>query len=181
MQKRKLTLMLLLAIGLVWLSTTTAVFAHGATIAYETRNTTVVEIQATFDTGEPMAHGQVAIFAPDDPLNPWQTGTCDEQGRFSFVPDPSKPGTWEIQVRQAGHGDIVYVEITDEQSGEVAAMNASLAGGATVSQSQQPGSNGYTPLQIVLMGGCVTWGFVGTALFFAKRKQKQEKNNDAHS
>ena len=178
MQKRKLTFMLLLAIGLAWLSTTTAVFAHGATIAYETRDATVVEIQATFDTGEPMAHGQVAIFAPDDPLNPWQTGTCDDQGRFSFVPDTSKPGTWEIQVRQAGHGDIVYVEIENEQASDTPSMNASPDGGATVGQSQ-PGSGGYTPLQIVLMGGCVTWGFVGTALFFAKRKQ--EKDTHAHS
>jgi hypothetical protein len=31
------------------------------------------------------------------------------------------------------------------------------------------GSTGYSPLQMVVMGGCVVWGLIGTALFFASR------------
>jgi nickel transport protein len=53
-------------------------------------------------------------------------------------------------VRQAGHGDMVHIPIGE--------------GMATT------GGTGYTPLQIVLMGACVAWGFVGTALFFSRRQ-----------
>ncbi|MEE9618360.1 MAG: carboxypeptidase regulatory-like domain-containing protein, partial [Anaerolineae bacterium] len=92
--------------------------------------------------------GQVTVYAPDDPSTPWLTGVCDEDGRFIFTPDPSKPGTWDVQVRQSGHGDMVHIPI-----GEDVAMT---------------GTTGYTPLQVVLMGACVVWGFVGTALFFLR-------------
>jgi nickel transport protein len=85
-----------------------------------------------------------------DPSTPWLTGTCDEEGRFSFTPDPSKPGTWDVQVRHAGHGDMVHIVIGKE--------------GVTAQ-----GDSGFNPLQIVLMGICVVWGFVGTALFFSRR------------
>jgi nickel transport protein len=134
---------ILLALGI-----TATAFAHGAKIEYTI--SMAVEIRAAYDTGEPMAGGQVAVYAPDDPSAPWLTGVCDEEGRFTFVPDPSKPGTWDVQVRQSGHGDMVHIPI-----GEDVAM---------------VGSTGYTTLQIVLMGACVVWGFVGTALFFSRRK-----------
>ena len=143
--KRKLLvalLALLLAVG-----TTATAFAHGASIAYTINMT--VEIQATYDTGEPLAGGQVTIYAPDDPSTPWLTGVCDEEGRFTFTPDPSLPGTWDVQVRQSGHGDIIHIPI-----GEGVAVT---------------GGGGFTTLQVVLMGACVVWGFAGTALFFARK------------
>ncbi len=138
-----LPLALLLALGL-----TARAFAHGARIEYTI--SMAIEICAAYDTGEPMAGGQVTVYAPDDPSTPWLTGVCDEEGRFTFVPDPSKPGTWDVQVRQSGHGDMVHIPI-----GEGVAMT---------------GSTGYTTLQIVLMGVSVVWGFVGTALFFSRRR-----------
>ena len=131
----------LLALGLAATAS-----AHGVKIEYQIN--VAVEVLAAYDTGEPMAGGQVAVYAPDDPSTPWLTGVCDEEGRFTFTPDPAKPGTWDVQVRQAGHGDMVHIPI-----GEDVAMS---------------GSTGYTPLQIVLMGACVVWGFVGTALFFSR-------------
>ena len=134
---------LLLALGL-----TATAFAHGAKIEYTI--SMAIEIHAAYDTGEPMAGGQVAVYAPDDPSTPWLTGVCDEEGRFTFTPDPSRPGTWDVQVRQSGHGDMVHIPI-----GEDVVMS---------------GSTGYTPLQIVLMGASVVWGFVGTALFFSRRR-----------
>jgi len=143
--KRKLLVplfTLLLAMG-----TTATAFAHGASVAYTINMT--VEIQATYDTGEPLAGGQVTVYAPDDPSTPWLTGVCDEEGRFTFTPDPSLPGTWDVQVRQSGHGDIVHIPI-----GEGTAVT---------------GGGGFTTLQIVLMGACVVWGFAGTALFFARK------------
>ncbi|MDY7078488.1 MAG: carboxypeptidase-like regulatory domain-containing protein [Chloroflexota bacterium] len=144
-------LALLLVIGL-----TMPAFAHGAKIEYTISMT--VEIRAVYDTGEPMGGGQVTVYAPGDPTTPWLTGVCDEEGRFTFTPDPSQPGTWDVQVRQSGHGDMVHIPI-----GEEVAMARGF---------------GYTPLQIVLMGVCVVWGFVGTALFFSRSRAG---GPDAHS
>ena len=142
-------LSVLLFVMLLALSLTGVVYAHGARIEYTL--STAVELVATYDTGEPMAGGQVTIYAPDDPATPWLTGVCDDQGRFAFTPDPDKPGTWDVQVRQAGHGDIVHIPIGE---GEVPVA----------------GTGGNTVLQIVLMSACVIWGFIGTALFFMRRR-----------
>lgn len=130
------------------LALSSPVYAHGAKIEYTVGMT--VEIFAAYDSGEPMAGAQVIVYAPDDPSTPWLTDLCDDEGRFSFVPDTDKTGTWDIQVRQAGHGDIVHIPIG------VAAAGA--------------GGEGNTPLQIVLMAICVVWGSIGTALYFSRRK-----------
>jgi len=138
-----LALTLLLALG-----PTPRALAHGAKIEYTI--SMAVEIRATYDTGEPMDGGQVTVYAPDAPSIPWLEGVCDKDGRFIFTPDPSRPGTWDVQVRQAGHGDMVHIPIGEEMA--------------------MTGGTGYTPLQIVLMGVCVVWGFVGTAFFFSRRR-----------
>jgi len=121
-------------------------YAHGADIEYTV--STEVEIVGTYDTGGPMGGGQVTIYAPNDAVKPWQTGTCDAEGKYSFTPAPDIPGTWDVQVRLAGHGDIVHIDV---------------AGGASSGGS-------YTALQIVLMSICVGWGFAGTALYFKRKR-----------
>ncbi len=136
---------LLLALALVATAS-----AHGARITYTLETT--VTIQATYDTGEAMAGAQVVVYAPDDPATPWRTGTCDEEGRFTFAPDPERPGTWDVQVRQAGHGDIVHIPV----------------GGGVVTA-------GMSPLQMAVTGGAVLWGLVGTALFFMRRPRQPEE------
>ena len=123
------------------------VAAHGARIAYSLD--TVVTIQAAYDSGEPMAEAQVVVYAPNDPATPWLTGMADENGRFSFTPDPTLPGTWDVQVRQAGHGDIVHIPV----------------GGG----SGAAASGGFSTTQIVVMSASVMWGLVGTALYFSRR------------
>ena len=130
------------------LALTVTASAHGARIEYTI--SMAVEIVATYDTGSPMAGGQVTVYAPDDPATPWLEGVCDEGGRFVFTPDRTKSGTWDVQVRQAGHGDMIHIPI-----GEDVPMT---------------GGGGYSPLQIVLMSVCVMWGFVGTALFFSRNR-----------
>jgi len=124
------------------------VYAHGAKIEYKVGMT--IEIVAAYDSGEPMSGGQVTVYAPDDPSTPWLTGVCDDAGYFSFTPDTTLTGTWDIQVRQAGHGDIVHIPVGTEAAGS--------------------GSGAFTPLQIVLMAACVIWGSIGTALFFSRRR-----------
>lgn len=123
--------------------------AHGVEIDYTER--TAVEITARYDSGDPMAGAQVAVFAPDNPAEPWLTGVCDDLGRFYFVPDPQIPGLWEVQVRQAGHGALVRVE----------------AGESGVAP---PAAAGLTTAQKVLMAAAVIWGLIGTALFFSRRR-----------
>ena len=124
-------------------------YAHGARIDYTVDME--IEIIATYDSGEPMAAAQVVVYAPDDLSTPWLTGVCDEEGRFSFTPDSSRPGTWDVQVRQAGHGDIVHIPVGE---------------GGTTSGS----SGGYSAGQIVLMSVCVIWGIAGTALYMLRRR-----------
>jgi len=124
-------------------------YAHGADIEYTV--STEVEIVATYDTGTPMDGGQVTIYAPDDPATPWDdpgTGLCDAEGKYTFTPDPAIPGTWYVQVSKARHGGDFYVNVAEGSSG----------GGS------------LSALQIVLMAVCVAWGFVGTALYFKRRR-----------
>ncbi len=123
--------------------------AHGAKIEYTVNM--AIELVATYDNGEPMAGAQVVVYAPDDPSTPWLTGVCDDDGRFTFIPDTSRPGTWVVQVRQAGHGDMVHIPVGQDM----------------VATS---GVGGFGVLQIVLMSACVIWGFVGTALYFSRRR-----------
>jgi nickel transport protein len=142
------------------------VAAHGSNISYTTGP--AVALVAQFDNGAPMAGAQVTIYAPDDPVNSWMTGTCDAEGRFTFMPDPERPGNWEVQVRQSGHGDIVVIPIgaeTDVATG----MGEGVTRYAPAMQTAG-GAGGYTPLQLLIMGASVVWGCVGTALFFINRK-----------
>jgi len=71
----------------------------------------VIEFQSTFSTGEPFAGATVEIFAPNDADTPWQVLTTDEEGRFSFVPDETIQGDWEISIEQEGHADYWTVPV----------------------------------------------------------------------
>ena len=139
-----------------------------------------IEIRATYDIGDPMSEAQVVIFAPNDLGNPWKTGKTDESGSFTFTPDLSIPGTWGVQVRLAGHGQMVHIEITGdeastlesdaeemqagEKTAELRGANAGAGSGST------PVGTGFTTMQIVIMAASVVWGCIGTALFFARRR-----------
>jgi len=142
----------LVALGVValGLAAPLPVSAHGVNLEYTSDVT--IEITARYDSGTPMADAQVTVYAPDDDTTPWLTGVCDEEGRFSFVPDTSMPGTWDVQVRLAGHGGIIHIPV---------------GGGTTAAD----GVGGFTHLQIGLMSACVVWGAVGTALYFSRRRK----------
>ncbi len=71
-----------------------------------------LEFTSTFSTGEPVEEAQVLIYAPDNPDKPWGELTTDETGSFSFTPDASIPGDWEIRIeKDLGHGDIWTVPV----------------------------------------------------------------------
>lgn len=141
---------------LALLSVPEKVLSHGANIQY--RETSAISIQAKYDDNTPMANAQVVIYAPSDRATPWQKGVTDSEGNFSFVPDtnPQNIGDWDIKVRQSGHGDITSIPVGQD--------------GLTVASTQLASANGYSTLQKMVMGAAVGWGFVGTALFFARSK-----------
>jgi nickel transport protein len=163
--------------------------AHGVLLEYEA--TSAYEIMATYDSGQPMAAAQVAVFSPDNPSEPWMTGMTDTEGRFLF--SPPSPGNWEVQVRQAGHGDLVVVPVAEtaiaagatapdapaaEADTETAAEDA--AAGTMVAQAPTASTRGssdrtFTGLQKGLMAGSVVWGLVGTALFFSQQRPAKDR------
>ena len=126
--------------------------AHGVKIEYGEAEG-AVGIVAKYDSGEPMANAEVVVYAPDDRQTVWLTGKCDEEGRFAFFPKASVWGTYDIQVRQAGHGEMIHVEINED---------GKVVGG---------GSSGYSTTQIVIMAICVIWGVIATALYFSNRRK----------
>jgi nickel transport protein len=134
--------------------------AHG--VVLEQSRGEAVEVAAEYDTGEPMSEGQVVVYPPDESSEPWATGTTDEEGRYAFMPDESKPGTWSVQVRQAGHGANIAVEVGEQETGE-GSDEDSVA-------TERTSSVGGSPLQTLLMAALGLWGFVGTALFFRSRR-----------
>jgi len=141
---------------LALLSGSEKVLAHGANIQY--KETSAIAIQAKYDDGTPMANAQVVIYAPSDRATPWLKGETDSQGNFSFIPDtdPQNAGNWDVKVRQSGHGDITSIPID-------------RAGSTNVSPTQIMSTDaGYSPAQKAVMAAAVGWGFVGTALFFAR-------------
>jgi nickel transport protein len=123
-------------------------WAHGTTI--DLNEVQAIDITARFDSGDPMAGAQVSVYSPADAVTPWLTGIADDNGRFVFTPDRTISGEWAIQVRTAGHGDWVYVEL---DGGEMTALTS---------------SGGFTPMQIIIMSAAVIWGMIGTALYFAR-------------
>ncbi len=169
----KLRLALALALGTMGWGL--PVLAHG--VEMEHRRVSSVEVQARFETGEPMANAQVLVYAPDNPDEPWQQGTTDDQGRFSFVPDDALPGSWEVMVRQAGHGAIATIPVTAAASADsapdsppAAEVDSTTEGESSANSLISP-STGLSPVQRGITIGSVIWGLIGTALFFARGKR----------
>lgn len=172
--------LLAIAIGFVIAHLSTPAHAHGVNITYQ--ETQAIALEARYEGGQPMSGAQVAVFSPADPQTPWLRGTADESGRFIFAPDPAQPGNWEVQVRQAGHGEILVIPI----GGDGAMGTAESAAPATRAPATSPSatnssisrsSSGLTPIQRFIMAASVIWGCVGTALFFSRRP----KAHNAHT
>jgi nickel transport protein len=70
-----------------------------------------LELESVYSTGEPLEQAQVEIYAPNNTSEPWLVGTTDNEGKFSFIPDPSIPGDWEIAILQDGHEDYLTVPV----------------------------------------------------------------------
>lgn len=147
----------------------TAVLAHGAKIDYKIAP--AISLKAMYDGGEPMSGAQIVVYAPDDPAEPWRTGKTDEQGRYTFTPDPAISGEWAVQARQAGHGAMMHVMLGEEDASD----DADADPNKTVSvpaQTAQVQTTGQTPMQRWMMTASVIWGFIGTGLFFSRKRKE---------
>lgn len=127
--------------------------AHAALIEAQTAQ--AIRLHAYYDTGEPMAHAQVIIYAPDDPSTPWGQGVTDRDGQFDFIPDTPE-GRWSVQVRQAGHGAMAHVQMGGDAPLVITASRAD------------------SWLQRAVMVALVAWGALGTALFALRRKGRPD-------
>lgn len=156
MKYPRILLFLLLGSGL-----SQPVLAHGANIDY--KQTSAIEIRATYDDGTPMSKAQAVIYAPNDPTTPWLKGVTDESGKFTFVPDPNLSGNWDIKVRQAGHGDLISIPLEQNKTADSspAKSNSGLNAANTMN---------YSLGQKWLMAIAIVWGFIGTALFFTRKQ-----------
>lgn len=72
-----------------------------------------LELHTTFSNGQPLKGAKVTVYAPEQSFRPHTTGITDSQGRFTFAPDESIPGEWEVKIKRAGHSDIIYVPVTE--------------------------------------------------------------------
>jgi len=126
------------------------VSGHAAELRVEQRQ--AVDVLARYDTGVPMAHARVLVFAPENPVAVWLHGSTDADGRFIFVPD-APAGQWTVQVRQAGHGASASFAVDEPSNVDRTPLTPP----------------GPTPAQMLIMVACVVWGFIGTALYFRRR------------
>lgn len=154
-----------LSVGLFLLGTSAPALGHGAVAEY--RQVRAIEIRGEYDNGDPMSEAQVTIYAPENPNEPWLEGTTQEDGTFVFVPDPEQAGGWVARVRKGGHGDMTTIQVETAQAEET----------PTQANSNDWQGGSYTPLQRALMAIIGVWGFVGTALFFARKKSVRQEDN----
>lgn len=130
---------------------TAPVSGHGARVIWEMKGDSVL-ISAAFDDGQPMDRAQVTVFSGAAPSMPYFVGMTDDNGEFTFLPDKDESLNWDVQVRKAGHGDILHLSFAEDSS-----------------TGNEPGR--FTTFQIVLMSVCVVWGLIGSALFFTSRRK----------
>ncbi|HIK46416.1 MAG TPA: carboxypeptidase regulatory-like domain-containing protein [Leptolyngbyaceae cyanobacterium M65_K2018_010] len=107
-------LLVILLTGLVMLGYAGPAWAHQVETFYTLGNQ--LEFQSLFSTGEPFVGAKVRVFAPNNSHQPWQTLTTDGEGRFSFLPDPSIPGNWEVAIESddQSHADYWTVPVGEQ-------------------------------------------------------------------
>ena len=110
---KKILYLPLLALGILALPART--LAHSVETNYFMSSGESLELQSVYSNGEPMAGAEVTIYAPGT-AEPWQTVKTDAEGKFSFQPDRSIEGEWEVEIMQDGgmHGDALTVPVGDQ-------------------------------------------------------------------
>ena len=91
----------------------------------------------------------MTIYAPNNPDEPWMTTTTDSEGRFSWLPDESIPGDWEVAIEDANQSHADYWTVPVGDKGIIYLTLASLLGWLhTVSASYWELLLGYSILPL---------------------------------
>jgi nickel transport protein len=131
---------------------TSVAFAHGVEYEFIRDNVT---IKASFSGGKPFYPATFDLYSPDDYEEVYLSGETSDKGMFSFK--PNKPGKWVVMLRdKTGHGTRINIDVNKDLSINTGESNSSTA-----------------LYQKIIMAVCVIWGFIGTALFFIRRKKKE--------
>lgn len=156
--------------------------AHGVEASFQ--SVEAISIVAHFDSGTPFSNGQVVVYAPNDPQNPYLQGVTDENGKFVFEVDKAITGSWAVRVRGAGHGTIINIPIeattaTTATTDNIQEIEATINNNNETSDNSASENNSQNstmsivsspnPSQKILMAVSGVWGFVGTALFFSRK------------
>jgi nickel transport protein len=112
---RSLLLVLLLSLALVGFPS--QAWAHQVETNYMLGSQ--LQFQSRFSTGEPFAGARVTIYAPNQPDQPWQTLTTDSQGQFSFLPDRTIVGNWEVRIEDEDQSHADYWTVPVDGQGIV--------------------------------------------------------------
>ena len=141
-----------------------AAIAHGANIT--TQAVRAYEIKAVYDSGDPMIGAQISVFDEANPQVAIETGITDAQGHWIWVAE--QPGTWTFQVRQAGHGGLMELEVLpQEKSVDLVSQDGTMQSSQALAAHQSAKATSPLPRWIAI--GSVIWGAIGTALFFSRR------------
>ncbi len=89
--------------------------AHDLTIRVELDEPTVI-LRAAYDGDEPAVNADVQITSPQQASPPFQSGSTDRNGCFSFVPDTG--GAWAVVVDDGfGHRREQAIEVDWSKAG----------------------------------------------------------------
>lgn len=111
------SLLLVLVLGLALVGFPRQAWAHQVETNYILGSQ--LQFQSHFSTGEPFAGARVTIYAPNQPDQPWQTLTTDSQGQFSFLPDRTIPGNWEVRIEDENQSHADYWTVPVDGQGIV--------------------------------------------------------------
>jgi nickel transport protein len=126
-----------------------------------------LEFKSTYSSGEPVQGAKVLVYAPNNPSEPWLEGVTDQEGRFSFLPDLSIQGDWEVEIQQEGHEDYLTVPVGN-QGVEVDLISEG-----------QPRDIHYASLPwnpLAALGVTAGTAGLGVALWLSRRSRQGTKN-----
>ena len=124
-------------------------FCHNS--SFEVMPPDSITIKTFYDTGEPMDSARVKVFTPENYEKQAYELITDEHGIFSFVPET--PGLWIFQVLdKSGHGQRINLDVSEQML-----INTG-------------NESNFSLVQRIIMGLAVLWGFIGTALYFLRKR-----------
>ncbi|MEL6158945.1 MAG: carboxypeptidase regulatory-like domain-containing protein [Cyanobacteria bacterium J06623_5] len=108
--------LLVLAAAIGAATVPTAAMAHQVQTNYilNSQSGNSLELQTTFSNGQPLKGAKVTVYSPEQPFRAQIVGKTDSEGRFTFTPEQAVSGDWEVNIKQAGHQDILTIPVNED-------------------------------------------------------------------